>query len=90
MGKKTNPRRKPATEADVKKAWGDGADFGLNFCIRCFIFTLRDKFNFQNDEIVRLNREFEKLVEAYRRGDIKQADLDSVLDEEFHVTVKMV
>ena len=90
MGKKINPRRKPVSEADRRKAWNEGADFGLTFCIKAFLFVLKDKHRIRDDEIMKLRDEFSEIVDAFSRGDISMEDIDDVLAEDFDMHVKLV
>ena len=89
MSKKINPRRIPATQADVYKAWNKGADFGMNFCLKVFLFILKDKHDASDKDILQLNAEFGQVIDAYNRGDINPEDLDSVLIEDFNLTVRL-
>ena len=89
MSKKVNPNRRPMSEADVRKAWSQGADFGMNFCLKVFLFILKDKHEASDKDILQLDAEFGQVIDAYNRGDIKQEDLDSVLIEEFNLTVRL-
>lgn len=89
MGRQINPRRIPRTQADCDKAWEKGADFGMTFCIKAFLFCLKDKHDANDADLLQLRDEFCEVVDAYRRGDIKPRDLDSVLEEEFKITIRM-
>ena len=45
MPNKKNPRRRPATEADVIKAWERGVLEGVSNASAMFLMVLVDKFN---------------------------------------------
>ena len=87
MPKKINPRRVPVSEADVRKAWNEGADFGMTFCVRCMLYIVKNH-GAGDEDILQLQKEFEELLDSYVRGDITQEDLDSVLKEEFKLEVR--
>ena len=89
MPKKVNPRRIPRTEADVQKAWNDGAEFGMTFCIKAFVFVLKDKHDASDADLLQLKEEFEDVLCAYNRRDITDKDIDSVLDAEFNIQVEI-
>lgn len=89
MGAKINPRRRPMSEADVRKAWSAGADFGMSLCIKAFLFILKDKHRIRNDEILKLKDEFEDIVDAINRRDITMDDIDAVLDTDFDLHVRL-
>lgn len=42
---KTNPRRRPATQADVDRAWEKGVQDGVRNASTIFLTVLVDKFN---------------------------------------------
>jgi len=90
MGKKLNPRKRPASEADVKKAWESGADFGLMFCLRAFLYILKNNHHIRQDEILKLRDEFTELVDAFNRRDITSEDIDEVLKMDFDLHLRMV
>ena len=87
--KKTNPRRVPMTEADVRKAWNIGADFGITFCLKGFCYVLKAKHDAKDEELIQLRDEFEEVLQAYNRKDISTKDIDSVLAEEFNLHVRL-
>ena len=87
--KKTNPRRRPVTEADLRKAWSAGADFGMAFCLKDFLYVLKAKHDATDADLMQLRDEFEEVVDAYKRGDIKEKDLDGVLADEFNLRVTL-
>ena len=87
MGKKVNPKRRPMSEADVRKAWSMGADFGMTFCVKGFLYILKNH-GASDEDVHQLNGEFEDLLDSYNRGDITQEDIDSVLQEEFKLEVR--
>ena len=81
---KTNPRRQPATQADVDKAWKDGMLKGIDNAIIIFLPVLVDKFN-GADHIADVWQEINKLSEEIKEGRVSFADLKTVLKEEYGI-----
>ncbi len=81
---KTNPRRRPATQADVDRAWKDGMMKGIDNAIIIFLSVLVDKFN-GADHIADVWEEINKLSEEIKEGRVSFADLKTVLKEEYGI-----
>ena len=80
--KKTNPRRRPLSEADIPKI----QDNAIHLAFAIFLSVLKDKFNFSNDEIVRAWVEADKLSEeVLKDGLVKLKDLIDVLRTEYKI-----
>ena len=52
MSKKVNPRRQPASKADVKRAELRGRDDGIIFASALFLMALRDKEGFDLEALL--------------------------------------
>lgn len=79
--KKTNPNRKPATQADVNKAYERGLKEGLNRAAAFFLSVMRDRFDASPEECDRIwqaiNERAESINERYARlQDFEKALLD--------------
>ena len=83
--KKTNPRRKPVSQADIYKA----QEMACHLSLAIFLSVLVDKFNFSNDDIVRAWKEWDKLSEEIKEGRVNLKDLVTVLEEEYHITLQL-
>ena len=81
---KTNPRRQPATQADVDRAWDRGLIAGVNNAVVIFLTVLVDKFN-GADHIADVWDEINKLSEEIKEGRVSFADLKTVLKEEYGI-----
>lgn len=81
---KTNPRRQPATQEDVDRAWKDGMLKGIDNAIIIFLTVLVDKFN-GADHIADVWQEINKLSEEIKEGRVSFADLKTVLKEEYGI-----
>lgn len=89
MTRRINPRRIPRTQADCDKAWGEGADFGITFCLKAFCYVLKAKHDATDADLMQLRDEFCDVLEAYNRKDINLKDIDEVLEDEFRLHVEL-
>lgn len=85
---KVNPRRKPASEADVNRAKSIASDQAVKLAIVIFLSVLCDDFSFDKDQLqfawVRMN----KLSQEIKEHRINAWDLMQVLEEEYGVSLK--
>ena len=81
---KTNPRRRPATEATVKKAWEDGVNTGVRNAAALMLTVLVDKYGMA-DQIMDVWQQICKLSEEVTEGLISFTDLRHVLKEEYRI-----
>ena len=81
MRKKVNPRNRPVSQAALVKA----EERACHLAMAIFLTTLKDKFSFSNDEIVRAWNELDKLSEEIKEGRVKLKDLTDVLAEEYDI-----
>ena len=88
MPKKVNPRRRPATQADVKAALVEGIDLGVKQAIKMCLYILVDKHNAPPEDVRQLNEELAWLANAINDGRISWSFVDAVLDEN-HLEVRM-
>lgn len=87
---KTNPRRKPATAADVNKARQNGMDFGVEFAINCILYILKDKHGSEDADIDQLRDEFMYLMDSISKKYVSYADITKTLSGEYDLSVHMV
>lgn len=87
---KTNPRRKPATAADVNKACQNGMDFGVEFAINCILYILKDKHGSEDADIKQLRDEFMYLMDSIAKKYVSYADITKTLSCEYDLSVHMV
>ena len=83
---KKNPRSRPATQADVKKAWEKGVLDGVGNASAIFLTVLVDKFG-GADHIKDVWLEINKLSEEVKERRVSVADLRRVLSEEYNIIV---
>ena len=89
MMKKTNPRKQPRSEADVKKANEQGMLFGTEFALNIVLFVLKDKHNALDEDIMKLRDEFMYQIESISKGYLKYTDVRKALQTEYDLTVKL-
>lgn len=85
MGK-VNPRKKPATQADVIRERKAGHLHGVVCTAALFLTVLLDKYN-GFDYIAEVWRNVEKMAEEMAEGRIKLEDLTGVLREEYGIEI---
>lgn len=84
-GKKINPRRKPATQADVNKAKKTATDEAVVLAWSILFTVLRDKEGMGIDDLKRIWKEVDDLSDSVVKGYVSVADLRNVLKEELGV-----
>ena len=80
---KTNPRRRPATWADVEKALNAGRLEGVEYAITTLLWTLMDKHDAPTEDIMQLKRELEYLWDSIAKGYVSFAEIKKHLDKEY-------
>ena len=82
MSKKVNPRRQPASKADVKRAELRGRDDGIKFASALFLMALRDKEGFDLEALQKVWKEVGDLADSIAEGYCSIEDLHTVLESE--------
>lgn len=82
MKKRVNPHRKPATQADVKRAKQEAQDRALRAAWSIFFTVLRDKEGYSLDDLRRCWKEVEDLSDSIAKGYCTIADLREILELE--------
>ena len=85
MPKKTNPRRKPATQADVKRAKREARDTTISLAMCLFLTVMKDKENASNEDLKRIWQEIEDLSDSVVQGYVDLNDLRTTLKEEYGI-----
>lgn len=80
---KVNPHRRPATQADVKKA----RDEGIRIACKVTLFVLRNYFGFGEKRLRRFWGYFEDYAVDIGNGKLKIAEVDAVLMDEYGIEV---
>ena len=87
MTKRTNPRRVPATQADVERARSAGRDEGFRFAQIILYTVLWDKEHADAEIMQRVWREGEELADSVAKGYVSIPDLLRTLREEYGVDI---
>ena len=85
MRTKTNPRRRPATQADVERARDDAVTETVRFCMTLFLTVLLDKEGADKETLERVWNEIESLSESVKSGYVSVKDLKQVLVDEYDI-----
>ena len=79
--KRVNPRRKPATQADVEKAKRQAQTHAINMVWAVFFTALRDKEGFGYTQLRRVWDEVNYISDSIDKGYVKLDDLVNELAE---------
>lgn len=82
--KKTNPRKRPATWADVNRAKDKAVDEAVVTALAMFLIVLVDKFN-GADYIMDVWKEINKMSDMVSEGYVSIADIKNTLREEYGI-----
>ena len=82
--KKVNPRRRPATQAEVLKAKSEASDNAILTAMAIFLTVIVDKFN-GADYVVDVWKEVNNLSDSINRGYVSVSDLIHTLKEEYGI-----
>lgn len=86
--KKVNPRRKPATHADIERA-KDKAAVDLTLALQAMVFTvLGDKRGFDDDQMWDTWKDVQNLAESVNEGRATIPDLMRSLLEERGIDIR--
>lgn len=85
MRTKTNPRRRPATQADVDRARDDAVTETVRFCMTIFFTVLLDKFAASKEDLQRVWDEVNDLSDSVKKKYVSLEDLKTVLVEEYDI-----
>lgn len=88
MAKKINPRRRPASQADVARVKREAIDQAIDVSWAISITILRDKFGFGSVRIHRYWDELQKLSEEIAEGRVSVRDLMATIKEEAGIVLE--
>lgn len=80
--KKTNPRRRPATQADVNRAKAIVQIKAIEAAWSIMFTVLRDKEGYSTEDLQRVWRGVNELSDSIAKGYCKISDLKDVLKQE--------
>lgn len=90
MGKKINPRVRPATQADVDRAREWGQNFGIEFALNLVLYVLKEKHDAPNEDILQLRDEFMYVVDSVGKKYLSYSDIVRALKSDYDLSVRMV
>lgn len=86
--KKVNPRRRPATAADVRRAQNRAYSDAVTYCWAIFFSVLRDKEGWGRVRLRRLWEEVEALSQSIADGYVSAEDLRETMEAEAGIALK--
>lgn len=86
--KKINPRRRPATAADVERATRQAQSFAMETVWAIFFTAMRDKEGYGVKRLQRVWAEAEALADGISQGYVNVQDLVKTLEEEAGIILK--
>ena len=87
MSGKVNPRRRPATMADVNRAVEQATNDALTASAAIFLTVLCDKENADAEIVQRVWQEMQELSQSIIDGYVSVADLKDTLRKEYGVDI---
>jgi len=88
MKKKINPRKRPASMADVEKAKKDATGEAISLSIALFLTVMVDKYGFDADTLKSVWNDINKLSQEVSEGRVNLHDLKQVLIEEYGIELR--
>jgi len=85
--KKVNPRRRPASQADVERAKRKAQDEAVKLAWSILFTVLRDKEGYDLEDLRRVWDEVDSLSESIAKGYCTVTDLRDVLKQEIGVNL---
>ena len=86
---RTNPRKKPVTEADLKRAKHAVMQEAVQYAFAVVFTVLADKHGYDVEQMAQVWRETEDLSLAIKEGFVRIADLKHTLKTEYGVNLVM-
>lgn len=83
--KRVNPRRRPKSEADVRKAKNEARDETMNTMMYMVLWVFADKHGANAEDLQKIKDELYDVADSINRGYIKWEDLRDTLEEEYGV-----
>jgi len=85
--KKVNPRRRPATQADIHRAAKATRDTAMRLTATIFLSVLCDKENADAEIIRRVWGEMNELADSVANGYVSVSDLSDTLRNEYKINI---
>ena len=88
MKKKVNPRRRPATQADVQRAKQKGQEEAVKLAWSILFTVLRDKEGYDLEGLQRVWKEVDDLSDSIAKGYCTVTDLRDILKQEIGADIE--
>ena len=88
MKKKVNPRRRPATQADGRRAKQKGQEEAVKLAWSILFTVLRDKEGYDLEGLQRVWKEVDDLSDSIAKGYCTVTDLRDVLKQEIGANIQ--
>lgn len=85
MKKRTNPRRRPATMADVKRAKAEAQDRAMRMVLYLLLYVLIEKHDASTDFIQSIAEDVNYYADSIKRGYVTWKDIERVVIDEYDV-----
>lgn len=85
--KKTNPRRQPATMADINRAKTAATTEAMRRMLYLMLYILIDKHQAPREDIMQFAEEFNYYADSIKQGYITWKDIEHVVKEEYEVCI---
>ena len=90
MSNRVNPRRRPATVADVQSAYKLGRKEAIEFAISVACLSVQDVFSPTLEQMQQFHDKYSANVDAIVDGRIKFKDVVEALKDEYDIEVEFV
>ena len=85
--KKVNPRKRPATGADVEKAKKDATNEAIKRVLYLVLYILIEKHDAPYDDIQQLAQEINYYADSITNGYVSWKDIERVVVDEYKVSL---
>lgn len=85
--KKVNPRKRPATGADVEKAKKDATNEAIKRVLYLVLYILIEKHDAPYDDIQQLAQEINYYADSITKGYVSWKDIERVVVDEYKVSL---
>ncbi len=87
--KKINPRRRPATQADVKRAKDESTEEAMRLVLYMVLYVLVDKHSATHEDVNQFAAEVNYVADSINRRYLKWQDIMRVLNDEYDVQLEL-
>lgn len=85
--KRVNPRRRPATQADIERAKADATTEAMRRILYMVLYVLIDKHNAPMEDVQQFADEVNYQADSIARGYVTWRDIERVVRDEYGVVI---